>query len=273
MKVRKIALPVLIIFTLVIILYFSICLSFFVSDNYTVFEGASIENSLPFGIYADESVVVSDSGALSGTRIVNENQTRKATIKVLNVIPVKEVSVNSIQNVLLYPSGECIGIKMYSKGIVVVGFSDFETSDGVCVSPGAVAGLRKGDIIESINGKSTSSVREITNSADASNGDCVLGVKRAFEFECILGASGKSGALHRWTYENGDICEKFCGRGRDNDICYKRRDGLCCFGTWNYRFGYRGNDSHAKCHSLQFGNSKHKKRTKRPARRNGRGNR
>ena len=181
MKVRKIAFAVSITFTLVIIIYFSICLGFFVSDSYAIFEGTSLKSSLPFGIYADEAVTVSDSGAMSGTQVVGENETRKATIKILNVIPVKEVSVKSIENVFLYPSGECIGIKMYSKGIVVVGFSDFETPDGVCVSPGAVAGLRKGDIIVSINGKFTSSVKEITNCADTSGGECVLGVKRGEE--------------------------------------------------------------------------------------------
>ena len=178
MKVRKIAFPVLIIFTLAIILYFSICLGFLVFDNYTVFEGTSIESSLPPGFNVDETLSVSESGALSNSKVVNQNKVNTATLKIFNIIPVKEVSVNSVENVLLYPSGECIGIKMYSRGVIVVGFSDFETPDGICVSPGAVAGLRKGDVIVSINGKETSSVREISETADSAEGGCVLGIMR-----------------------------------------------------------------------------------------------
>ena len=87
MKVRKIAFPVLIIFTLVIILYFSICMGFLVSDSYTVFEGTSIKSSLPPGFYAYETLSVSESGTLNNSKVVNRNEENTATLKFLNIMP------------------------------------------------------------------------------------------------------------------------------------------------------------------------------------------
>ncbi len=178
MKIRKISFAVFVIFTLAIFLYFLICFSFFVSDNYTVLEGSSLESALPLGISARRTVAVSDSGVLKNSVVQNTNGPQKVTLSVFGFIPVREVSVNTVEKTLLYPSGECVGIKMYSRGIIVTGFSDFDTPEGVCVSPGAVAGLNKGDIIVSVNGVYTSSVKKFTEIADKAQGECILEVDR-----------------------------------------------------------------------------------------------
>jgi len=60
----------------------------------------------------------------------------------------------------------------------VSGFTDFNTEEGVCVSPGAIAGLKSGDIITAINGVQTSSTTEFTNICDSSGGNCVLNLTR-----------------------------------------------------------------------------------------------
>jgi len=178
LKARKISFVVLITITLVIFLYFSVCFGFFVSEDYNIMEGSSLEASLPFGIYPEEVIAVTDTGKLKGTNVVTESTESKVTLKIFNILPVKEVRVNTVKNTMLYPSGECIGIKMYSRGLIVTGFSDFNTPEGVCVSPGAVAGLKNGDIIVSVNGVYTSSVKYLTEIADNSHGSCVLGVER-----------------------------------------------------------------------------------------------
>ena len=178
MKIRKISFAFFVIFTLAIFLYFLICFSFFVSENYTVLEGCSLESALPPGISARWELAVSDSGSLKGSVVQTSGGTKKVVLNVLGIIPVKEVSVNTVGKTLLYPSGECIGIKMYSRGIIVTGFSDFDTPDGVCVSPGAVAGLKKGDIVVSVNGVYTSSVKQFMEIVNSAKGECVLEVER-----------------------------------------------------------------------------------------------
>jgi len=178
LKARKISFAILIAFTLVIFLYFTLCFIFLVSDSYALIRGYSVNDILPFGISAEETVETSDSGRLINKNVIRSNSNDKVTLKIFGIIPVKEVSVSHVENTLLYPSGECIGIKMYSGGIIVTGFSDFDTPNGVCVSPGAVAGVEKGDVIMRVNGTYTSSVAKFTEIVNSVQEDCTLGIKR-----------------------------------------------------------------------------------------------
>ncbi len=176
MKSRKIAFALFAGFTLIIFSYFFYCVNFLVSESYTLIEGGDLQRLLPPGISVHEDTLeAGKSGTMSGESSVN---TRSVSLKILNLVPAGRVSVNTVEAPDVYPSGECVGIKMYSRGLIVSGFSDFETIDGICVSPGAVAGLKTGDIIVSVNGVYTSSVNEFVNICDTSDGVCTLGVIR-----------------------------------------------------------------------------------------------
>jgi stage IV sporulation protein B len=60
------------------------------------------------------------------------------------------------------PVGQAVGIKLFSKGVLVVGLSDVETGSGV-VSPARECGLRSGDIITQINSESINSIDQVTD--------------------------------------------------------------------------------------------------------------
>ena len=47
--------------------------------------------------------------------------------------------------------GDPFGVKLYTEGVLVIGIDAVETAAGP-VTPGAAAGLRKGDVILSVNG-------------------------------------------------------------------------------------------------------------------------
>ena len=177
MKTRRWVFAAVILGLIVTFCYFYICAAFFVSDEYTILSGSSLKASLPRGFSCYEALEAGTGGKMESGIVDSSDGERKVTLKVFNIIPVKEVSVTTVESPKVYPSGECIGVKLFSKGIIVTGFGDFETENGICVSPGAVAGLKTGDIIVAINSVETSSIAEFA-SLIGSREECVLTVRR-----------------------------------------------------------------------------------------------
>ena len=87
-----------------------------------------------------------------------EPQTAQATVKLLDTIPVKSVSLRKTQRRYVALGGELIGLTLRTHGVLVVGMESF-SSNGTAVSPADRAGLKIGDAIISANG------RQITDNA------------------------------------------------------------------------------------------------------------
>lgn len=73
-------------------------------------------------------------------------------INFLGLIPIKSVLVNKIQDIEVIPGGTSIGVRLSSKGVLVVGYSEVEINNEKIESPGKLAGIKVGDLIISING-------------------------------------------------------------------------------------------------------------------------
>jgi stage IV sporulation protein B len=86
-----------------------------------------------------------------------------AKLKIFNLFPIKNVQVNVIPDKRIIPSGEAIGVKIQTKGVLVVGLSSITTADGKKHSPAADAGFEIGDTILEINGQKIEKDRDITN--------------------------------------------------------------------------------------------------------------
>ncbi len=81
-------------------------------------------------------------------------------------------SIYAYSNYII-PGGENIGIEIETKGVVVVGTYPI---DGIY--PADIAGIKKGDIIESVNGISISSIDELINSVSKSTNNVDISIKR-----------------------------------------------------------------------------------------------
>ncbi|MDD9149310.1 SpoIVB peptidase [Sporolactobacillus sp. CQH2019] len=63
-------------------------------------------------------------------------------------------------DLLLVPGGESIGVKLNTRGVLVVGYHLVDSAEGQA-SPGESAGIHIGDVITKINGKQMVSIRDI----------------------------------------------------------------------------------------------------------------
>lgn len=78
------------------------------------------------------------------------------------VLPVKTVNVSTGTAKKVSVAGTPFGIKMFSDGVMVVGFSEILTSTGY-QSPAKLAGIKMGDIIVKMNGIQTKSNSDVEN--------------------------------------------------------------------------------------------------------------
>jgi stage IV sporulation protein B len=90
-------------------------------------------------------------------------------IKLLGVIPLKHVTINVIPQIKIIPGGQPVGVKLTTKGVMVVGISPVLSSDGNQYSPSTDAGIEVGDTILKINGiniRDGEHVSRLVNSSD-----------------------------------------------------------------------------------------------------------
>lgn len=93
----------------------------------------------------------------------NDKGRAKASLMLLGVLPIKEVTLNIIPDVKVVPSGEAIGVRIESKGVLVVGLSSITDVNGKRCSPAADAGFEVGDKIIDIDGSTVEKERDIVD--------------------------------------------------------------------------------------------------------------
>lgn len=103
-------------------------------------------------------------------------------VKLLNVIPLKTIDVTVAPEKFVFPSGDTIGIKMYTDGLPVVAVTDFTSASGETVSPAKRSGLQKGDIIMSVNGNRINTAEDLSSYLTVSAAELQLSIKRGEEF-------------------------------------------------------------------------------------------
>lgn len=118
-----------------------------IPDKYYAFEGEDINLDINT-FYPITTQIKSDD---------NDNVTTQCSsytmdVKLMGVLPLKEVKVNILPETMLIPGGEAFGVKFYTEGLIVVGLGDIDTSEGD-INPSFDSGIRIRDIILSVNDK------------------------------------------------------------------------------------------------------------------------
>lgn len=90
----------------------------------------------------------------------------QVSLKLFGLIPIKNVTVSSVDVPVLVPGGQPFGIKLLTDGVMVVGLGTVGN-----YSPAAEAGLLMGDVIIEMNGREVSSKSEVSRMTDQSKGE------------------------------------------------------------------------------------------------------
>lgn len=103
---------------------------------------------------------------------------------------------------LLIPGGECLGIRLFSEGVIVLSFRELDDGKSK-ICPAKSAGLRVGDVILAVDGKRVNSVAEFTDAMNCGGETVKLSARRGDAEETFTvspvrdGDSARIGAVVR----------------------------------------------------------------------------
>ena len=132
---------------------------YFIEDSYSCREGAPLSSPGLFRITATED-----------TCPVSTASSCTYQVRLLGMLPIKEVQLRTFGNTLLCPGGMPFGAKIFTSGLIVVGFTEIDCTSG-SRQPALDAGIRVKDIILEIDGKPISGADDMAEYIGASNGN------------------------------------------------------------------------------------------------------
>ena len=132
--------------------------NFYVSDK-------NVQISSPYG-----KIVVFQQNSKEAKDVLSQDSSSfPVNAKLMGVFPIKDVSVNLTEGKIVTVCGTPFGVKMFTDGVLVVGFSKIDTENGNRC-PAVEAGLLEGDIIKKINEKNVFTNEEIAEFIENSDG-------------------------------------------------------------------------------------------------------
>ena len=129
------------------------------------------------------------------------------TLSLWGVIPVKTVRTVEVERRAVTVCGTPFGIKMFSDGALVVGFTDVCTAQGY-TNPAKEAGIRLGDLLVSIGGKSAHSNEDVQRAIRKSEGEPVSlvysrnGVKNTVTLVPVLDENAEEYRAGMWVRDS-----------------------------------------------------------------------
>lgn len=144
-----------------------------IPDNFYVTRGDSLKINGIFNIETCETEALKSASVTSDKLLQS-----RVTLKLFGKIPIKDVSVNSIDEKVVVAGGNPFGIKIVTEGVMVVGTSEVDTSSGQ-ISPAKKCGIHEGDVILEINDEKITSNEDMQQAIIKSKGNKVIvSVKR-----------------------------------------------------------------------------------------------
>ncbi|HHV73723.1 MAG TPA: SpoIVB peptidase [Thermoanaerobacterium sp.] len=146
-------------------------------NYYKFFEGEKVKFNfnlpLKVGFYTDRQGIVKINNDEGGNNILNldkpfsvETLNRgkvNINFRLFGIFPIKSIYVDVIPTIKVIPGGDSIGVKLNTKGALVVGYSDIIGTDDKIYSPYREGKIQIGDIILEVNNIKINSADDITD--------------------------------------------------------------------------------------------------------------
>lgn len=116
---------------------------------------------VPNKLYTKDGVnavsLFDDLGPLSKATYKDES----ININFLGVFPLKSVALHKVKDLEVIPGGNCVGIRLSTEGVLVVGHSEVIINGEKLESPAKKAGIELGDVIHKVNGESIKNSKDL----------------------------------------------------------------------------------------------------------------
>ncbi|MDO4391636.1 MAG: SpoIVB peptidase [Clostridium sp.] len=154
--------------------YVYICSINSVPSNIIIFEGENLNLKIATGLTlaSKNSKTILTASNINKEKI-NSEGTNNLNLNLFGTIPVKEVNVNVIPKTMVVPLGNAIGMKLYTKGVLVVGMSQIETDKNEKKKPYENSGIEQGDTILEINNNIVGNTEELIKEVENSKGNTI----------------------------------------------------------------------------------------------------
>lgn len=168
----KNAKKILLILILFIILVYVTNISS-IPNNLILMEGEELKLKTILGL----SISDNNGETIEAVNSESEKLTHKAGKMDLSVnlagLNVKDFTVNVIPNTVVIPSGETIGLRLFTSGVLVVGMSEIKGEDNNNHMPYKDSGIKEGDMITKVDNEVVTCTSDLTKKINSSNGNAV----------------------------------------------------------------------------------------------------
>ncbi len=170
---------VLICLFVVYLLYMFPYEEFMIIKNDTMLTRDEFNNLTKSNLFISAKSVLADSGEDFNEYVIKFN--------LFNLFNVKNLRVNVAKTNEVLLGGDCVGLNLKSKGVVVAGSNYIITKNGN-INPVIDSGIKVGDVILKLNGENVNNLQDIQQVLNSCNGEVlnVEGIRDGESFKTVI---------------------------------------------------------------------------------------
>lgn len=143
-----------------------------IPENIVIFEGEKLNLKIAAGLSLDDYETELTASNINNKKI-STTGSNNLQLSLFGNIKIKNVSVDVIPKTTVIPIGSSIGMKLYTKGVLVVGMSQIDTDNNTKEKPYENSGIEQGDTIIEVNNNEIGNTDELIEEVNNSNGEAI----------------------------------------------------------------------------------------------------